>query len=202
MAVVNTCPYCNRSMSSDLIWCPHCEKIYPRTVACYICYQAVNTAEAIVNRKRTTVDAYYHPSCYREVLKEQTCPTCSYTFSEEEQNNFGQGDNYWNHTSCPNCGQRGIEFFDCSCRMKGFRGKAAHVRAKDHGIEDNSSYHRACVSARQMVNDQKGEESRQLLARRRESRRCLSCGKKIGFWSSWFEGGKCLDCRTEGPYLE
>jgi hypothetical protein len=194
MAVVNTCPYCHRSMSSDLIWCPHCEKIYPRLVTCYICYQAVSTTEAIVKRKRTTAEAYYHPSCYREVLKEQTCPTCSYTFSEQEQNNFGGGDEYLDYTNCPNCGHRWIKFFYCPCEMKGIAGKDAQVRYLDGSVA-YGNVHRTCVTARQLSAEREwkesGEKRAQLLAHRKKSRLCLICGKKISWLEKLLNGGKC-----------
>jgi hypothetical protein len=180
MAVVNTCPYCNRSMSSDLIWCPHCEKIYPRTVTCDICYQAVNNTESIIKRKKTVIKAYYHPSCYREVLKEQTCPTCNYTFLEQEQDRFGR-EPTWNYTSCPNCGHQVINFFHCGCQMMGIEGKAAHVTAGANAVVDTGSYHQACVNARQMITDKNSKERTELLAHRKRSNLCLVCGKTISW---------------------
>ena len=187
MAVVNTCPSCNRSMSSDLTWCPHCEQIYPRIVTCFICYQELNNTESIVKRKKTEVIAYYHPSCYGEVLKEQTCPTCNYTFSEQEQNKFGRKDQYLLQTNCPNCGQKAISFFYCVCQMRGFLGK-------DVGREYSnvsSGFHRACAKAQQIIARQKGESRAQLLLNRKKAGLCLVCGKK----TSWFErltnGGRC-----------
>lgn len=123
MAVVQTCPYCKGSMSSNLIWCPHCEKIYPATVTCFVCFQGMNNTEAIVKQTRQwegIVIAYYHSSCHQQVLNEQTCPTCNYTFSEKEQKKFGRGDHILK-TTCPNCGHQ-LGFFHCACLIRGFVG--------------------------------------------------------------------------------
>lgn len=196
MAVVNTCPYCNGSMSSDLIWCPHCEKIYPRNVTCNICFQAMNNVEAIVNKKKSVVKAYYHPSCYREVLKEQKCPTCSYTFSEEGQNSFGKGDQILG-TRCSNCGQGGITFFFCACEMKGFIGKEARIKYRNG--EEGGLFHRTCVKARQIIAEREWREHEQLLAHRKRSRLCLSCGKKISYLEKWLNGGKCNWDASDSP---
>ena len=189
MAVVNTCPYCNRSMSSDLIWCPHCEKMYPCTVTCGICFQAMNNVEAIVNKKKTDVKAYYHPSCYREVLKEQKCPTCNYTFSEQEQEQFHRTYDSEPHR-CPNCGDQRIRLFTCGCQMKGISGKAVGIRYKN-GSEGSKWFHRACVKARQITAEKEWEERDRLLAHRKRSHLCLDCGKKINIFERWGNGGKC-----------
>lgn len=148
----------------------------------------MNNTESIVKRKKNAVKAYYHPSCYREVLKEQTCPTCKFRFSEMEQEKFGRERNY---TSCPNCGQQVIDLFYCGCRMMGIEGKAAHVTVKPRAIVDTGNYHRACVGARQRVTDENSKERIELLAHRKRSNLCLVCGKKISWFDRITNGGRC-----------